>query len=153
METDDMNCTSINFDKYNPVLNTSNPRQQLHQVPGAAPGSTAVNPQPNVADPGVYGFIDQVLSDSRLSTNPFQTHQNSIADNQFYDTEGVHTDELYQSYQLESILQSYNPWGTGYVELSTCVKRRNLLFWSPCFLLLNATMQVLWYNLRLHIAA
>ncbi|KAK2531735.1 Rel [Columba guinea] len=109
METDDMNCTSINFDKYNPVLNTSNPRQQLHQVPGAAPGSTAVNPQPNVADPGVYGFIDQVLSDSRLSTNPFQTHQNSIADNQFYDTEGVHTDELYQSYQLESILQSYNP--------------------------------------------
>ncbi|KFV60523.1 Proto-oncogene c-Rel, partial [Tyto alba] len=102
METDDMNCTSINFDKYNPVLNASSHRQQLHQVPPACP-------PPNLADPAVYSFIDQeVLSESRLSTNPLPNHQNSIADNQYYDTDGVPADELYHSLQLESILQSYN---------------------------------------------
>ncbi|XP_027309078.1 proto-oncogene c-Rel [Anas platyrhynchos] len=114
METDDMNCTSINFEKYNQVLNVSNHRQQLHQVPPAcppvvAPGSTPFNSQSNLADPAVYSFLDQeVLSESRLSTNPIQNHQNSIADSQFYDTDGVHTDELYQSFQFDTILQSYN---------------------------------------------
>lgn len=114
METDDMNCTSINFEKYNQVLNVSNHRQQLHQVPPAcppvvAPGSTPFNSQSNLADPAVYSFLDQeVLSESRLSTNPLQNHQNSIADSQFYDTDGVHTDELYQSFQFDTILQSYN---------------------------------------------
>ncbi|NXL85459.1 REL protein, partial [Alectura lathami] len=115
METDDMNCTSLNFEKYNQVLNVSNHRQQLHQVPpagppGAAPGSTPFASQSNLADPAVYSFLDQeVLSDSRLSANPLQTHQNSIADNQFYDTDGVHADELYQSFQLDTnILQGYN---------------------------------------------
>ncbi|KFZ62011.1 Proto-oncogene c-Rel, partial [Antrostomus carolinensis] len=109
METDAMNCTSINFEKYNPVLNTSNHRQQLHQVPGAAPGSTPLNSQSNLADPAVYGFLDQeVLSESRLSTNPLPNHQNSIADNQFYDPDGVHTDELYQSFPFDNILQNYN---------------------------------------------
>ncbi|KFR16961.1 Proto-oncogene c-Rel, partial [Opisthocomus hoazin] len=114
METDDMNCTSINFDKYNPVLNASNHRQQLHQVPPTcpsvgAPGSMPFNSQCNLADTAVYSFIDQeVLSDSRLSTNPIPNHQNSIADNQYYDTDGVHTDELYQSFQFDNILQSYN---------------------------------------------
>ncbi|NXI74048.1 REL protein, partial [Anseranas semipalmata] len=114
METDDMNCTSINFEKYNQVLNVSSHRQQLHQVPPAcppvaAPGSTAFNSQSNLADPAVYSFIDQeVLNEPRLSTNPIQNHQNSIADNQFYDTDGVHTDELYQSFQFDNILQSYN---------------------------------------------
>ncbi|XP_051468947.1 proto-oncogene c-Rel isoform X1 [Apus apus] len=114
METDDMNCTSINFEKFNPVLNTSNHRQQLQQVPAPCPpfaalGSTPFNPQSNLADPTVYGYLDQeVLSQSRLSTNPIPTHPNSIADNQFYDTDGVHTDELYQSLQLDSILQNYN---------------------------------------------
>ncbi|NXW64893.1 REL protein, partial [Eurystomus gularis] len=114
METDDMNCTSINFEKYNPVLNASSHRQQLHQVPPAcpsvaAPGSAPFNSQPNLADPSVYSFIDQdVLSQSRLSTNPIPNHQNSIADNQYYDTDGVHTSELYQSLQLDTILQSYN---------------------------------------------
>ncbi|NWI63728.1 REL protein, partial [Todus mexicanus] len=111
METDDMNCTSINLEKYNPVLNTSGHRQQLHQVlpacPSvAAPGSTAFNSPTNLADPTVYGYLDQdVLSQSRLSTNPIPNHQNSIADNQYYDTDGVHADELYQ---LDTILQSYN---------------------------------------------
>ncbi|NWX24312.1 REL protein, partial [Aegotheles bennettii] len=109
MDTDDMNCTSINFEKYNSVLSASNHRQQLHQVPVAAPGSTPFNSQSNLADPSVYGYLDQeVLSQSRLPTNPLANHQNSIADNQFYDTDGVHTDELYQSLQLDSILQNYN---------------------------------------------
>ncbi|NXC40882.1 REL protein, partial [Penelope pileata] len=115
METDDMNCTSLSFEKYNPVLNVSSHRQQLQQVPaacppGAAAGSTPFSSQPNLADPAVYSFLDQeVLSDSRLSANPLQNHQNSIADPQFYDTDGVHADELYQSFQLDTnMLQSYN---------------------------------------------
>ncbi|NXG80610.1 REL protein, partial [Baryphthengus martii] len=111
METDDMNCTSINLEKYNPVLNASGARQHLHQVLSACPsvaslGGTPFNSQSNLADPAVYGYLDQeVLNQSRLSTNPIPNHQNSIADNQFYDTDGVHTDELYQ---LDTILQSYN---------------------------------------------
>ncbi|NXI59898.1 REL protein, partial [Chloroceryle aenea] len=111
METDDMNCTSINLEKYNPVLNASGHRQQLPQVLSAcpsvaAPGSTPFNSQPNLPDPAVYSYIDQeVLNPSRLPTNPIPNHQDSVADNQYYDTDGVHTDELYQ---LDSILQSYN---------------------------------------------
>ncbi|NWH25596.1 REL protein, partial [Grus americana] len=116
METDDMNCTSINFEKYNPVLNASNHRQQLHQVPPpcppvAAPGSTPFNSQSNLADTAVYSFIDQeVLSESRLPANPIPNHQNSVADNQFYDTNGVHTDEFYPSFPFDNmnILQNYN---------------------------------------------
>ncbi|NXV82662.1 REL protein, partial [Atlantisia rogersi] len=114
METDDMNCTSINFDKFNPVLSASNPRQQLHQVPPAcpsvaAPGSTPFNSQSNLADPTVYSFIDQeVLSEPRAPTGLIPNHQNSIADNQFYDTDGAHADELYQSFPFDSILQNYN---------------------------------------------
>ncbi|NXJ76034.1 REL protein, partial [Trogon melanurus] len=109
METDDMNCASINFEKYNVVLNASNHRQQLHQVSVAASGSTPFNSHSNLADPGVFGFVDQeVLSESRLSTNPMPNHPNSLAENQFYDTTGVHTDEFYQSFQLDSILQNYN---------------------------------------------
>ncbi|NXH09241.1 REL protein, partial [Bucco capensis] len=114
MEIDDMNCTSINFEKYNPVLNTSNHRQQLHQVPAACPsvappGSTPFNSHSNLADPAVYGLLDQeVLSQSRPSTNPLPNHQNSIADNQYFDTDSVHADELYQSLQLDTMLQSYN---------------------------------------------
>ncbi|XP_065595498.1 proto-oncogene c-Rel [Cyrtonyx montezumae] len=118
METHDMNCTSLNFEKYTQMLNVSNHRQQLHQVPAAcppvaAPGSNPFSSQSNVADIAAYSsFLDQeVLSDSRLSTNPLQNHQNSLAltDTQFYDTEAVHADELYQSFQLDtSTLQSYN---------------------------------------------
>ncbi|KFP72464.1 Proto-oncogene c-Rel, partial [Acanthisitta chloris] len=96
MDTDDMNCTSISFDKYNPVLSTGTHRQQLQLPPGAAATT--------LADP-VYGFIDQeVLSEPRLSAN----HQNSMADSQYYNTDS-HTDELYQSFPFDNILQSYNP--------------------------------------------
>ncbi|OXB63056.1 hypothetical protein ASZ78_014823, partial [Callipepla squamata] len=118
METSDMNCTSLNFEKYTQMLYVSSPRQQLHQVPAAcppvaAPGGNPFSSQSNVADTAPYSsFLDQeVLSDSRLSANPLQNHQNSLTltDNQFYDTDGVHADELYQSFQLDtSILQSYN---------------------------------------------
>ncbi|KFQ23554.1 Proto-oncogene c-Rel, partial [Merops nubicus] len=108
MDTDDVNCTSINFEKYNPLVSAGSHRQQLHQGPPpcpsvAAPGSTPFNSQPNLADPAVYGFIDQeVLSQSRLSTN----HQTSLADNQYYDADSARTDEL--SLHLDAILQSYN---------------------------------------------
>ncbi|XP_021248574.1 proto-oncogene c-Rel [Numida meleagris] len=119
METNDMNCAGLNFEKYTQVLNVSNHRQQLHhQLPAACPpltgaGSASFSSQPNSADPAIYGsFLEQeVLSDSRLSANPLQNHQNSLTlpDNQFYDADGVHADELYQSFQLDTnILQSYN---------------------------------------------
>ncbi|NXN18277.1 REL protein, partial [Indicator maculatus] len=113
METDDMNCTSMYLEKYNPVLNTSNPRQQLHQAPPAcpsvaAPGSAPFNSHSNLDDPAVYGFLDQVLNQSRPFTNPIPNHQNNIVDIQYYDTVGVSTEELYQSLQLETMLQSNN---------------------------------------------
>ncbi|NXO50939.1 REL protein, partial [Aramus guarauna] len=111
METDDMNCTSMSFEKYNSGLNASNHRQQLHQVPPpvAAPGSTPFNSQSSLADSAVYSFIDQeILSEPRLPANPIPNHQNSVADNQFYDTNGVHADEFYQSFPFDNILQSYN---------------------------------------------
>ncbi|NXD13814.1 REL protein, partial [Nothocercus nigrocapillus] len=108
METDDISFASLSFEKFSPVLPASNARQQLHQVPPACtPGSTAFNSQPNLADPTTYSFTDQeLLSESSLSTNPLQNHQNSIADTQFYDADG---DELYASFQFDSMLPSYNP--------------------------------------------
>ncbi|NWX92058.1 REL protein, partial [Nothoprocta ornata] len=113
MDTEDINFASLSFDKYNPGLPASNARQQLHQVPpactpvAAPPGSTAFNSQSNLADPTAYSFTDQeLLSESSLSTNPLQNHQTSIADTQFYDADG---DELYASFQFDSILPSYNP--------------------------------------------
>ncbi|NXP71979.1 REL protein, partial [Ramphastos sulfuratus] len=113
METDDMNCTSMYLEKYNPVLNTSNHRQQLHQAPPAcpsvaAPGSAPFNSHSNLDDPAVYGFLDQVLNQPRPFTNPIPNHQSNIADTQYYDTVGVSTEELYQSLQLETMLQSNN---------------------------------------------
>ncbi|XP_064002143.1 proto-oncogene c-Rel isoform X2 [Pogoniulus pusillus] len=113
METDDMNCTSMYLEKYNPVLNTSNHRQQLQQAPPAcptvaAPGSAPFNSHSNLDDPSVYGFLDQMLNQSRPFTNPIPSHQNNIADIQYCDTVGVSTEELYQSLQLETMLQSNN---------------------------------------------
>ncbi|NXB04839.1 REL protein, partial [Cnemophilus loriae] len=108
MDTDDMNCTSISLEKFNAVLGAGSHRQQL-QLPPAGPapgaGAAAFVSQPGLAD-SVYSFIDQeVLSEPRLSSG----HQGSLADGQFYDTDGVHTDELYQSFPFDNILQSYNP--------------------------------------------
>ncbi|NXU09156.1 REL protein, partial [Pardalotus punctatus] len=107
-DTDDMNCASLSLEKFNAVLGAGSHRQQLQLPPaGAAPGSgaAAFASQPGLADP-VYSFIDQeVLSEPRLSSS----HQGGLADGQFYDTDGVHTDELYQSFSFDNILQSYNP--------------------------------------------
>ncbi|XP_050171009.1 proto-oncogene c-Rel isoform X1 [Myiozetetes cayanensis] len=108
MDTDDMNCTSINFDKFNMVLNSGASRQQLPLgPPGPAPGSGAAGfaSQPSLADP-VYGFLEQeVLGEPRLST----AHQSGLVDPQYYDGDGVHADELYQSFPFDNILQNYNP--------------------------------------------
>ncbi|XP_017600715.1 PREDICTED: proto-oncogene c-Rel [Corvus brachyrhynchos] len=77
----------------------------LHGSAAPAGGVATFASQPGLADP-VYSFIDQeVLSEPRLSSS----HQGSLADGQFYDTDGVHTDELYQSFPFDNILQSYNP--------------------------------------------
>ncbi|XP_032538931.1 proto-oncogene c-Rel isoform X1 [Chiroxiphia lanceolata] len=102
MDTDDMNCTSVNFDKFNVVLNSGAPRQQMQLGP---PGAAGFASQPGLADP-VYSFINsEVLGEPRLST----PHQGGLADAQFYDGDGVHADELYQSFPFDNILQSYNP--------------------------------------------
>ncbi|NXM29886.1 REL protein, partial [Oxyruncus cristatus] len=108
MDTDDMNCAATNFDKFNVVLNSGAPRQQLQLgPPGAASGSGTVGfaSQPGLAAP-IYDFIDQeVLGEPRLST----AHQSGLADAQYYEGDGVHADELYQSFSFDNILQSYNP--------------------------------------------
>ncbi|NXP33753.1 REL protein, partial [Leiothrix lutea] len=102
MDTDDMNCSSFSLEKFNAVLNASSHRQQL-QLPST--GANAFASQPGLAHPS-YSFLDQeVLSEPRLSSS----HQGSLADSQFYDADGVHTDEIYQSFSFDNILQSYNP--------------------------------------------
>ncbi|NXD20033.1 REL protein, partial [Spelaeornis formosus] len=104
MDTDDMNCSSISLEKFSALLGSASHRQQLQLPPaGASSGAAAFASQPGLADPA-YSFIDQeVLSEPRLSGG----HQGSLADGQFYDIDGVHSDELYQSF--DNILQSYNP--------------------------------------------
>lgn len=108
MDTDDINCGSISLEKFSAVLGAGSQRQQLQLPPaGAAPGSgaAAFAAQPSLAD-AVYGFMEQeVLSEPRLSGG----HQGGLADGQFYDPEGVHGEELYQSFPFDNILQSYNP--------------------------------------------
>ncbi|NWS32597.1 REL protein, partial [Polioptila caerulea] len=99
---------SISPEKFSAVLGAGSHRQQLQLPPagaGTGPGAAAFASQPGLADPA-YGFLEQgVLSEPRLSSG----HQGGLADGQFYDTDGVHTDELYQSFPFDNILQSYNP--------------------------------------------
>ncbi|XP_072783500.1 proto-oncogene c-Rel [Taeniopygia guttata] len=107
MDTDDMSCGSISLEKFSAVLGAGS-HQQLQLPPAGAhagSGAAAFPSQPGLADPG-YGFMDaEVLSEPRLSSG----HQGGLADGQFYDTDSVHTDELYQSFPFDNILQSYNP--------------------------------------------
>ncbi|NXU69670.1 REL protein, partial [Horornis vulcanius] len=108
MDTDDMNCSSFSLEKFSAMLSAGSHRQQL-QLPQAGPntgsGAAAFASQPGLAHPP-YSFLDQeVLSEPRLSSG----HQGSLADGQFYDADGVHTDEIYQSFPFDNILQSYNP--------------------------------------------
>ncbi|XP_053793118.1 proto-oncogene c-Rel isoform X1 [Vidua chalybeata] len=109
MDTDDMSCGSISLEKFSAVLGTGSHRQQQLQLPqsgaNVGSGATTFPSQPSLADPS-YGFMDtEVLSEPRLSSS----HQGGLADGQFYDTDSVHTDELYQSFPFDNILQSYNP--------------------------------------------
>ncbi|XP_014750593.1 PREDICTED: proto-oncogene c-Rel [Sturnus vulgaris] len=108
MDTDELSCSSISLEKFSAVLGAASQRQQLQlSQAGSATGSgaAAFASQPGLSDPG-YSFMEQeVLSEPRLSSG----HQGGLADGQFYDTDGVHTDELYQSFSFDNILQSYNP--------------------------------------------
>ncbi|NWY97127.1 REL protein, partial [Loxia curvirostra] len=100
MDTDDMSCGSISLEKFSAVLGAGSQRQQL---PPAGPGIPAA--QSGLTEPS-YGFMDtEVLSEPRLSSG----QQGGLADGQFYDTDGVHTEELYQSFPFDNILQSYHP--------------------------------------------
>uniref|UniRef100_U3K942 REL proto-onco, NF-kB subunit n=1 Tax=Ficedula albicollis TaxID=59894 RepID=U3K942_FICAL len=108
MDTDELSCSSISLEKFSAVLGAASQRQQL-QLPqagaNAGSGAAAFASQPGLADPA-YGFMEQeVLSEPRLSGG----HQGGLADGHFYDTDGVHAEELYQSFPFDSILQSYNP--------------------------------------------
>ncbi|XP_032911246.1 proto-oncogene c-Rel isoform X2 [Catharus ustulatus] len=108
MDTDELSCNSISLEKFSAMLGAANPRQQL-QLPQAGSntgsGAAAFTSQPGLTDPA-YSFIEpDVLSEPRLSSG----HQGGLADGQFYDTDSVHTDELYQSFPFDNILQSYNP--------------------------------------------
>ncbi|NXN81229.1 REL protein, partial [Bombycilla garrulus] len=106
MDTEDVNCGSISLEKFSAVLNAGGQRQQLQLPPaGTGSGAAAFASQPGLADPS-YGFMEpEVLSEPRLSGG----HQGPLADGQFYDTDGVHADELYHPFTLDNILQSYNP--------------------------------------------
>ncbi|XP_056342501.1 proto-oncogene c-Rel isoform X2 [Oenanthe melanoleuca] len=107
MDTDELSCSSLSLEKFSAVLGAASQRQQL-QLPqaganaGGAAGAFAS--QPGLADP-VYGFMEQELSEPRLSSG----HPGGLADGQFYDSDGVHAEELYQSFPFDNILQSYNP--------------------------------------------
>lgn len=107
MDTDDVSCSGISLEKFSAMLGAANHRQQL-QLPQAGSntgsGAAAFASQPGLTDPA-YSFEQDVLSEPRLSSG----HQGGLADGQFYDTDGVHTDELYQSFPFDNILQSYNP--------------------------------------------
>lgn len=107
MDTDDVSCSGISLEKFSAMLGAANHRQQL-QLPQAGSntgsGAAAFTSQPGLTDPA-YSFEQDVLSEPRLSSG----HQGGLADGQFYDTDGVHTDELYQSFPFDNILQSYNP--------------------------------------------
>ncbi|NXO64371.1 REL protein, partial [Phainopepla nitens] len=108
VDAEDVNCSSISLEKFSAMLSTGSHRQQLQLPPagaGTGGGATAFVSQPGLADPS-YGFVEpEVLSEPRLSSG----HQGGLADGQFYDTDGVHTDELYHPFTLDNILQSYNP--------------------------------------------
>ncbi|NWU02685.1 REL protein, partial [Urocynchramus pylzowi] len=108
MDTEDMSCGSISLEKFSAVLGAGSHRQQQQlQLPpaGAGSGAAAFPAQPGLAE-AAYGFMDaEVLSEPRLSSGP----QGGLADGQFYEPDGVHADELYQSFPFDNILQSYNP--------------------------------------------
>ncbi|NXQ18773.1 REL protein, partial [Peucedramus taeniatus] len=107
MDTDDMSCGSISLERFSAMLGAGSHRQQQLPLAGAGAGSgaAAFASQPGLADPS-YGFMDaEVLSEPRLSSG----QQGGLADSQFYDSDGVHTDELYQSFPFDNMLQSYHP--------------------------------------------
>ncbi|NXI32280.1 REL protein, partial [Sterrhoptilus dennistouni] len=104
MDTDDVNCSSFSL-QFNAALNASSQRQQLQLSSATGSGAAAFASQPGLAHPS-YSFLDQeVLSEPGLSSG----HQGGLADGQFYDADGVHAEEFYQSFPFDNILQSYNP--------------------------------------------
>uniref|UniRef100_A0A8D2Q2S9 REL proto-oncogene, NF-kB subunit n=1 Tax=Zosterops lateralis melanops TaxID=1220523 RepID=A0A8D2Q2S9_ZOSLA len=104
MDTDDGNCSSFSL-QFNAALNASSQRQQLQLSSATGSGAAAFASQPGLAHPS-YSFLDQeVLSEPGLSSGP----QGGLADGQFYDADGVHAEEFYQSFPFDNILQSYNP--------------------------------------------
>ncbi|XP_066402129.1 proto-oncogene c-Rel [Molothrus aeneus] len=105
MDTEDLNCGSLSLERFSAVLGTGSQRQQPQlQLPPAGPGGAAFpSAQPGLAEPA-YGFMDaEGLGEPRLG------QQGGLADGHFYDTDGVHTEDLYQSFPFDNILQSYHP--------------------------------------------
>ncbi|NWZ89732.1 REL protein, partial [Nesospiza acunhae] len=104
MDTEDMSCGSLSLERFSAVLGAGSQRQQPQlQLPPAGPAAAFPSAQPGLTEPA-YGFMDaDGLGEPRLS------QQGGLADGHFYDTDGVHTEELYQSFSFDNILQSYHP--------------------------------------------
>uniref|UniRef100_A0A8C8VEE0 REL proto-oncogene, NF-kB subunit n=1 Tax=Pelusios castaneus TaxID=367368 RepID=A0A8C8VEE0_9SAUR len=92
METDEMGCMSMNVEKasFNSVLNPSDHRGQIHQVPStstslAASCSSSFNSQSSAFHSAAYGYLDpQVMNESRSASNPIPNNQNSASNSQYY---------------------------------------------------------------------
>uniref|UniRef100_A0A8C3XR94 REL proto-oncogene, NF-kB subunit n=1 Tax=Chelydra serpentina TaxID=8475 RepID=A0A8C3XR94_CHESE len=118
METDEMGCMSMNVEKasFNPVLNPSDHRRQIHQMPStstslAASCSSSFSSQSNAFHSAAYSFLNpQVVNESRSPSNLIQNNQNSASSSQYY-TDGTQgEEELLNSFEvtLDALLQGFN---------------------------------------------
>ncbi|XP_057875675.1 proto-oncogene c-Rel [Melospiza georgiana] len=103
MDTEDMGCGSLSLERFSAAVLGSQRQQPPLQLPPAGPGAAFPSAQPGLAEPA-YGFMDaEGLGEPRLG------QQGGLPDGHFYDTDGVHAEELYQSFPFDNILQSYHP--------------------------------------------
>ncbi|XP_027678123.1 proto-oncogene c-Rel isoform X1 [Chelonia mydas] len=118
METDEMGCMSMNVEKasFNQVLNPSDHRRQIHQVPStstslAASCSSSFSSQSNAFHSAAYNFADpQVVNESRPPSTLIQNNQNSASNSQYYMGGTQGEEEFLNSFgtTLEDLLGSYN---------------------------------------------
>ncbi|XP_006122239.1 proto-oncogene c-Rel isoform X1 [Pelodiscus sinensis] len=117
METDEIGCMSLNVEKasFNQVLNPSDHRRQIHQVPSnstslAASCSSSFSSQSNAFHSAGFGFLDpQTVNESSSPSNLIQNNQNSSSNSQYY-TDGTEGEEYFSTFgvPLEALLQNFN---------------------------------------------
>ncbi|XP_019404775.1 PREDICTED: proto-oncogene c-Rel [Crocodylus porosus] len=118
METDDIRCSSINFEKasFSQDLNLTDHRRQIHQMSltntSAVPScSASFNSPYNAFDPTAYTFMDPgVLNEVRSSSSAIQNNQNGIPSNPYYITDGAQGDDVYNSSEVnfDALLKSFD---------------------------------------------